>query len=175
MLGSKHNLKSGRLKARRKKAIIGRAVFTVICALSLWELIFWASGLKAFIIRDIEVVGATSIAESDVKNLAQKFLAGRYFFTIAKSNIFLYPRKEIERGIMDTFLVVGQAKVGYRNFHAINIKVVERVAGALWHRRRGAPQLSAERCARCGSGPSRARRRDSRPAPAAPGNPFPTV
>lgn len=127
-----HNLKSARLQARRRKAVIGRIFILVFFVSALWGSIYFLTGLSFVTVREIEVVGATSIATSTVSETAQNLLTGRYFYTIPKSNIFFYPKNKIERAISDAYPRVEHVGIGFKNFHAITVTLIERSPKALW-------------------------------------------
>lgn len=132
MLGRRHNLKSARLRARRRKIIIGQTALIFIFLAGLWVLIFWSSGLSSINIRTIEVSGTSFVSSNEVAADAKKSLVGRYFFTVPKTNIFFYPKSDIEKNIIEAFPAVQSVSVGFKNFHTIGIWLLERQAEALW-------------------------------------------
>ncbi|MES2087441.1 MAG: hypothetical protein V4467_00415 [Patescibacteria group bacterium] len=132
MNGRTYNLKSARLKAKRRKVIIGRIILAVFFFGGLWGSVYYLSGLNFITISDVEVVGATSLATADIASTTEGFLQGRYFFTIPKSNIFFYPAKKIESTILDSYSQVAHVGVSYKNSHAITVSVIERSPKALW-------------------------------------------
>ncbi len=127
-----HTLKSARLKERRRKVFIGRIVIAVFCLSVLWGLVFWLSNLPSVNISDIVVSGNISVQSPDVVAEAQKFLAGRYFFTVPKASIFFYPESAILKDVNDSFPRIASASIGWKNFHTIEIKVSERAPVAKW-------------------------------------------
>lgn len=132
MLSRSNTFKSARLKEKRRKIIIGKIAVTVFCLGSLWGLIFWLSNLPAVTIKDISVSGNVSVFSQDVVADAQKFLSGRYFFTVPKSSILLYPKSAIEKDLRDSFPRIASVAVSFKNFNTIGIKVSERAPEALW-------------------------------------------
>ena len=75
-----HTLKSTRLKERRRKIIVGKAVLAFLSVLGLLGLVFWLAGLPAITIRTIEVSGTVSVSSSNVARSTEKFFSGHYFF-----------------------------------------------------------------------------------------------
>lgn len=132
MLSRKHNFKSSRLRARRRRAAVSRAVFALVSLATLWGFLFWFSSLGAFTVRNLEIKGVVSVSPSDLAKAAQKFLAGRYFFTVSRANIFFYPKSAIEADILRTFPRIERVAVGFENFHTIGLEVAERGVSALW-------------------------------------------
>ncbi|MDO8483183.1 MAG: hypothetical protein Q7S86_05205 [bacterium] len=134
MLGRSHTLKSARLKERRRKVVIGKIVLSVICVGGLWGLIFWLAGLSAITIRGVEVWGTVSVSAEALVTSAEKFLSGRYLFTIPRANILFYPKEIITQDIFDSYPRVEKAEVRFKNFNTIHVAIVEREAAALWCR-----------------------------------------
>lgn len=132
MFGRSHRLKSARLKEKRRKVIIDKTIIVLFCAVGLWFLIFWLSGLSAIMVRNVEVEGAVYLLPEDIAATASGFLTGRYFFTIPRASIFFYPKKNIEQNILESYPRAVSVSVGFRNFHTIRILIVEREAAALW-------------------------------------------
>ncbi len=134
MLSRSHTLKSARLKERRRKVIIGRAVLALFGAGGLWGLIFWFTGLPVFTIKTIEVEGTVSVSPSDIASSTEKFMTGRYWFTVPRANVLFYPKKTILEDILKAYPRVENAEVRFRNFHTLHITITEREAAALWCR-----------------------------------------
>ncbi len=132
MLGRTHNLKSARLRLRRRKAFIGRVVLTTFYLAGLWGSIFLLSGLGAVTIRNIEVAGTVSVSPQEIATTAQQFLTGRYFFTVPRASIFFYPKDAIVESILRSFPRAERIAVGFKNFHTIGISITEHQAAALW-------------------------------------------
>ena len=134
MLGRSHTLKSARLKERRRKVVIGKIVLGCISAGGLWGLVFWLAGLSAITIRGVEVWGTVSVSPDSVAASAEKFLSGRYLFTVPRASIFFYPKELITKNIFESYPRVEQAEVRFKNFNTIHIAIAEREAAALWCR-----------------------------------------
>lgn len=134
MFGRSHRLKSARLRERRRKVIIGKIVLILFCAGVLWGLIFWLTGLSAITINVVSVSGAVVVPPSDIASSTEKFLVGRYFFTVPRSNILFYPKGAVAEHILESYPRVKKAEVGFKNFNTINVALTERESAALWCR-----------------------------------------
>ena len=134
MLGRSHTLKSARLKERRRKIIIGKVILAIMSAGGLWGLVFWLAGLPAITISAIEVRGTVSVSSEAITASAEKFLSGRYLFTVPHANILFYPKRSITRDIIELYPRVESAEVKFKNFQTINIAIKERETAALWCR-----------------------------------------
>lgn len=125
-------LKSARLVARRRRALITRAILTILGLVLLWTGLFFISSLKYITIDSVKVVGTSPVSSTYITETAKKLLEGRYFYTIPRSNIFFYPKRKIEQAILEAYPRIENVAVGYNNFHSIDIAVVERATSAIW-------------------------------------------
>lgn len=141
MLGRSHTLKSARLKERRRKIVIGKIVLGCISAGGLWGLVFWLAGLPVIIIRGVEVWGTVSVSSEAIAASAEKFLSGRYLFTVPRANIFFYPKELITKNILESYPRVEKAEVRFKNFNTIHVAIVERETAALWCRSLAVPEV----------------------------------
>ena len=94
MQGRTHNLKSARLRTRRRKVVIGTVVIVFLCIFGAWSLFFWLSSLSTISIQRIEISGNQLVSSAQIASSTEGFLTGRYFFTIPHRNIFFYPKDE---------------------------------------------------------------------------------
>jgi hypothetical protein len=132
MRGHFNNLKSARLKERRRKIVVGKIFITVFCVAGLWSLTFWLSGLPSVTISGVEVSGTVSESASVVASTTESFLVGRYFYTVPRANILLYPRASIEKEILKSFPRVKKVGIRLRNLHTLAVEIVEREPAGLW-------------------------------------------
>ena len=132
MFGRSHRLKSARLREKRRKVVIGKTIIALFCAVGLWFLVFWLSGLPAINIRNVEGDGTIYLFPEDIAATASGFLTGRYVFTVPRSSIFFYPKNNIERDILESYPRVAGVDVRFKNFHTVKISIIEREAAALW-------------------------------------------
>lgn len=80
----------------------------------------------------IDIVGAKAVSTNEIHTLVKEKLLGNYFFAYARENSFLFPRKEIERVLLDTFPRLKTVSVGRIGAHTIVVTVSERKPYALW-------------------------------------------
>jgi hypothetical protein len=83
-------------------------------------------------ITAVAVSGAETLATSTVKADVSAQLSGAYFFIFARDNIFLYPRQEIVRLLLERYPTLRSADVHAANFHTVAVALVERQPVALW-------------------------------------------
>lgn len=83
-------------------------------------------------IDNIIIEGNSVVSADDVRDFVKEKLAGNYFFVYARENSYLYPRQEIEEGLLDMFPRLASAKVSRVSMHTIAVTVSERKPYALW-------------------------------------------
>jgi len=132
MLGNSRTLKSARLRGKQRKVVIGRIVTVIILACVYWGLAFWLSGMPQFTVQDIEAIGNSSVSSSEIASAAGTFLKGRYYLTIAKSNILFYPKRAIQKHLYDFYPRIEKVSIGLKDFHSMAISITERQPKALW-------------------------------------------
>lgn len=116
---------------RRKIRIIFSVVGVVVLCLSVWGIIelMRVPGVR---IASIEVHGAQAISEDEVTQSIQEELAGTYFGLIPKDNTFVYPRRTIERALLDAYPRASSLTLAREGMQALVVSIVERQPHALW-------------------------------------------
>lgn len=85
-------------------------------------------------VRVVKVSGTVAVSPSAIASSTEKFLTGRYLFTVPRANVLFYPKRSIERDILERYLRVARVEARFKNFHTLNISVTERKTEALWCR-----------------------------------------
>jgi hypothetical protein len=79
----------------------------------------------------VNVSGAEDLS-SVIQQFAQQKLAGHYFFLFPKNNVALYPKQDIERGLLAQYPTLASVSVYNVNLHAIGVTATERQPVAQW-------------------------------------------
>lgn len=129
---------SGRRKASRRpsrRRTSGRFFRSLRIALPL----IFAGGLflffvanDRFLIERVTVVGAQTVSQDGVANLARARLEGRYLFVVPKSHILFYPRSSILRTVLDEYSPVGDVRMSLDGPRTLKLLIVEREAAYVW-------------------------------------------
>lgn len=111
--------------------------FTRGAVLALLAVIFFVAGggvsqNDRWKINTIEITGAGSVSTDAIRELVKEKLSGNYFFVYARENSYLYPQKEIEQTLLETFPRLASAEASRIDAHTIAIAVSERKPYALW-------------------------------------------
>lgn len=121
-----------RLRRRRKQALIGvaTAVFSIAVLFGI-SAVSYASGLS---IEEVKIAGTKDVSLRAVRAYVetQLFNGSRPFFS--RTNMFLYPKKEISHAVAEYFPRVKNVSVSRQSLlaQAITVSIEERSAYALW-------------------------------------------
>ncbi|HEY4503709.1 MAG TPA: hypothetical protein VJJ28_01205 [Candidatus Paceibacterota bacterium] len=87
--------------------------------------------LSFFNIKNIVIDGIITVSTNDIEEKVLAGLQGQYFSIIPKSNIFLYPKKHIERLITDSFKEIDYVYMKRKDISSLNISIKERMPSAI--------------------------------------------
>lgn len=121
-----------RARRRRLRALIALAIL-LFSGGAVWT-VSLVSYLPRFSIQNISVSGAQKLSPRLIGSYAGTILQDGSYHLLSRSNIFLYPRESIEKGIVDTFARIKSARVSRSSLLAteVKIEVKEREPYALW-------------------------------------------
>ncbi len=93
----------------------------------LMRLDFWK-------IKEINIAGTERASATNIKKIVERQITGAYFGIFPRNNFLIYPKKAIEKEILDSLPVVHSTKANADLNNNIIIDVRERLAFALWCR-----------------------------------------
>lgn len=132
MWGSRHTLRTPAFARRKRRALLIRLCVIAALLILLTSGLIYALHLPAVTISKVNVEGTQFVDPGAVSAAALATMQGSYFFIAPKSNILLYPKREIETSVLDTFKRLKAADVSFENLHSLSISVVERTPGGAW-------------------------------------------
>ncbi len=83
-------------------------------------------------INDIKVAGANVVVGDDISARVAEKLVGNYYFVYSKGNSYLFPWREIEASLLQTFPRLSTATARRVSNKTIAIEITERKPFALW-------------------------------------------
>lgn len=83
-------------------------------------------------ITRVIVTGTQTVDSDTVEALAREKLKGNYYIAYARENSEIFPRRDIEEGLLNVFPRLASAHAGRVDMHTISVKVSERKPYALW-------------------------------------------
>lgn len=132
MISQGHSLQRGEyLKKKRNKKLLkyGFILFSTIFFIVSVVYIFHQSSIR---ISKIELTGKLFVKEKDIEEKSLEFISGSYLWLFPKNNILLYPRKALEKYLKNSFKRIDTININTKNFHTLEIKIMERKPEALW-------------------------------------------
>jgi len=131
-MASRVALPESKLKRRRRIRRTRLSIAFGVLLLILAATVVGASWIPQLRIKHVSVRGLETLASSTVAEFATKKIDGRMLLVFPKDNILLYPKKEVERGLLKEFPALKDAVIHADNFEAITINAAERHPKALW-------------------------------------------
>jgi cell division septal protein FtsQ len=125
-------LPESRVRARRRKR---RALLALWSAVAVFLLVALAAGVTwvPYVrIQKVDISGTQSVSKDAVLKTVQEKIAGGYGFIFARSNIFLYPKHEIENTLLSQYPVFKSVTAHAQNLQTLSVDVTERQPAALW-------------------------------------------
>ena len=83
-------------------------------------------------IEQIQVEGTNESDRNKLLLFTQEKLKGNYLFMYARENSYLFPKREIEEGILHEFPRLKNVRVSRIDYHTLSLPVAERAHFALW-------------------------------------------
>lgn len=127
-------LRSSKLAQRRRRLLYIKAALVVISAALVVGVGSYLLHRPEVVIETVSIYGNEVISEQDLHAVVGEALAGNYAFLFPKSNIFIYPKRDIQEKILQTFPRVGGVSLEREGFRSISVNVEERHPFALWCR-----------------------------------------
>src|SRR3989344_3057880 len=121
-----------RAKRRRVRAAFVLGVLLLVAAIGYG--VSWVSYLPQFNISSVRVVGARGMSEELISRTIDIVLDDGAYRVLSRRNVLLYPRKEIEQKIVDSFPPVKSAHISRDSLFATDmlITIEEREPFARW-------------------------------------------
>ncbi|MDB5238162.1 MAG: hypothetical protein JWM46_432 [Candidatus Kaiserbacteria bacterium] len=123
-----------RVRRRKVRAYIALAA-VVLLALVVYG-VHWVSYLPRLAVREITIEGANQLDPQLIRSYTESVIDDGSFHFLSRSNIFLYPKAIVEKGIVDSFPRVRAASVARNGLlgQTLTVTVDERAPFALWCR-----------------------------------------
>jgi len=120
------------LKKHRRRAFLGKTLIFLFGFLVVFGFLIYISRLPRLNIDNIIVVGNKVVETEAIKEVAEKELAGDYFFVFPKTNIFLYPKNKLEYALLNEFKRIKDVSFLVEDRKMLRMVVSERTPKYLW-------------------------------------------
>lgn len=121
-----------KLRTRRRNRRLVLALIVGFCGIISVAGLAGLSYLPQISIQHIEIQGISTIPEEDVRGSIERVLDETYAFIFPKRNIFLYPKRELERQLLSSYPKLLSADLSLKEFNSILLQAEERSPLALW-------------------------------------------
>src|SRR3989344_7352122 len=126
------DLPESRLRLRKRRRRVRTTVGLLVSSLFWWSSAVGLTYLPALQINTVVVSGAQTVSSSTIEQFVRERLAGQYGHILPKSDIFLYPKRDISAALKAEYPLLASAEVYAVDFHTIAVALVERSPRALW-------------------------------------------
>ncbi len=120
------------IKKQRRKVFLTKIAIGFLILALFFILLSFASKIKAFWIKDININGASVLSTQEISSLAQNEISGRYLHLFSRKNIFIYPKKKLEKDLKENFKRIKDIDISIDSKNILNIKLVEQNQKFLW-------------------------------------------
>ncbi len=120
------------LKKHRRNVFLVKILFCIFVLVALFALSAYISGLKELNISGVEVTGNKVVSTETIKSIIGEKITGNYLFFFPRTNILIYPKKEIEKGISDQFKRINKINFAIKGNNKLEVSVTERTALYTW-------------------------------------------
>ena len=127
-----YDLRTTEEKKQKKKILIIRlSIFFCACGV-LFGGAVWVSRMQHIQIDTIEISGATVLPSQTITQEVSTLLEGTYVWIFPRTNVFLYPRKNIEALLLQKFPRIKDVGISIVDNHILQISLKEREPFGLW-------------------------------------------
>ena len=125
-------LPESRLRLRKRRRRLRVSLLIVLLLAVVGGVCVGLAYIPALQVQAVAVAGTRTLSPNTLETFARDRLAGTYWYVLPKSNIFLYPKRQIAADLMSAYPVLASADVHANDFQSIAVNVVEREPRALW-------------------------------------------
>lgn len=128
----RRTMRSGKLALRRRKAFMWKVGGTLVFCILLIIVSSWLLHRPYLQINNIVVNGNSVISDSDIRDITESILNGKYFFLFPRTNSLIYPLKEIESSILSAYKQIESVDLVRTDFQTLSMNIKEQKPYALW-------------------------------------------
>jgi hypothetical protein len=125
-------LPESKLRARRRRRrllrwLVGAGVLLLVCGGAL--ALAWAPFVR---IERVVIVGGETVPRETLEEMVYRELQGTYWSILPKSNIFLYPNRDLAAHVLERYPILQSADIAAQDFQTLTVTLLERELRALW-------------------------------------------
>lgn len=112
--------------------VFSKSLAIIVLSLLLFVMLGGISQNKRWEIATIDILGTQAVDKNELALFTREKLQGNYFFVYARDNSVIFPRREIEAGLLEQFPRLKNVSIRRLNFSHIVLEVTERKPYMLW-------------------------------------------
>jgi cell division septal protein FtsQ len=126
------NLGLSHVRARKRRLfwirfyIVSFFVFVIIFGLAIF------SGNERVKIQTIIVSGNAAVSSDAVLAIANRNMAGRYWYLFSRANSLIFPRFQIKKDLLKEIKTISGLDISWENWQQISIVITERRPHSVW-------------------------------------------
>jgi hypothetical protein len=132
------------IRYKKKRRVLSALLFLALAG--FMGLVIRVPSIEALQIKSIIVKGNKVLTKEEVGKFAETALSGKYFHAFPKTNIFLYPKKTVEKGLFRAFPRIASVSADLDTERIFTISLTEREPFALWCGKEMAEVSSEDGC-----------------------------
>ena len=132
MIRNNPTLKPSKLRKRRRKIFATKAVLVLLFLVCFVLFLSWLSKISLLQIENIEVSGNSTVSKDEIINLIKMETSAKYLMLFSKNSIFLYPKKSIEKKLLDDFKKIYKLSIKSKGLKTLVVNIAERKPNSLW-------------------------------------------
>jgi cell division septal protein FtsQ len=126
------NLGPSHMHARKRRLFLIRFyiilffVFVIVFGLAIF------SGNEKVKIQTVIVSGNAAVSSDTVLAIANRDMAGRYWYLFSRSNSLIFPRFQIKKDLLREIKTISDVSISWDNWQQISIFITERRPHSVW-------------------------------------------
>ena len=120
------------LKNKRRKFFLNKILLILFSFLVILAGISYLSRISRLNISEIEITGNKIVETKAIKSTVENIIKEKYLWVFPKTNIFFYPKNNIQKELADKFKRLKDIKFSIKNGTVLEVSVAERTASYTW-------------------------------------------
>lgn len=121
----------GRVKEKKRQKRLLWSYVLIFLLAGIFLGLFFLSHWEKLAINQVIISGNRAVSTEEIEDIVISELAGNYFYTFSRRNIFSFPRFSIRENIMDSIPYIGDVAFDSGD-NVLSVSVSEREPHALW-------------------------------------------
>lgn len=117
---------------RRRKVLIKKVSITLVSFLVVFGIFSYVMNLSPLRVEKVVIFGTNIVSESEVSEVVNTLISGKYFFLIPKNNVFFYPKERLGNDLLSKFSRIEAVYPALDRGNILVVTVAERSPKYVW-------------------------------------------